>query len=91
LKLISGEERDRFFDTFEHEALHLEMRDVYATDVERTDFMAWLRASRSIHRLKASGGGRGSSSCIRTNKQGKTLKRLRIVSEPSLTHPLRVA
>ena len=32
---ISEERRDTFLRTYKREALHLEMRDVYATDIER--------------------------------------------------------
>jgi hypothetical protein len=43
MELISAEERGRFFKTFRHEAVHLELRDHYATsDLERERFAAWL-------------------------------------------------
>ncbi|NRQ35534.1 hypothetical protein HII36_27425 [Nonomuraea sp. NN258] len=42
MELISAEERGRFFRTFKREAVHLELRDHYATsDLERERFAAW--------------------------------------------------
>jgi len=82
LKLISEEERDRFFDTFKHEAVHLEMRDVYATDVERDRFHAWLRGESLDPQAEAEWWRPWFEFMHQNNKQGKTLKRLRIVSEP---------
>lgn len=40
---ILEEERDQFLTTFQREAVHLEMRDVYATNIEKNRFQAWLR------------------------------------------------
>ncbi|POM24672.1 hypothetical protein BTM25_33060 [Actinomadura rubteroloni] len=42
MELISAETRDELFDTFEFEALHLELRDHYATGGGEADkFAAW--------------------------------------------------
>jgi hypothetical protein len=42
MELISAEERGKFFTTFKREAVHLELRDHYATsDLERERFAAW--------------------------------------------------
>ena len=43
MEAISEEERDAFLTTFRREAVHLEMRDVYATNIEKDRFATWLR------------------------------------------------
>ena len=40
---ISEAERDGYFTAYRREALHFEMRDIYATDIERDRFATWLR------------------------------------------------
>jgi hypothetical protein len=62
LEPIAEERRDKFLTTFRREAVHLEMRDVYATNIE------WWRPWFELMQ--------------RNNKAGKTLRRLRIISEP---------
>jgi hypothetical protein len=42
LEPIPGDERDAFLSSYRQEALHLEMRDIYATDIERDRFRQWL-------------------------------------------------
>lgn len=42
MESISEEARDQLLTTFQHEAVHLEMRDVYATEIEKTRFHTWL-------------------------------------------------
>jgi hypothetical protein len=49
LELISGEERDRYFASFQREALHLEMRDSYGTQAELPHLAKWL-AGEEDHR-----------------------------------------
>jgi len=82
LKLISEVQRDQFFETFEREAVHLEMRDVYATDIERDRFHTWLRNEPLDPESEAAWWRPWFEFMERNRKQGKTLKRLRIVSEP---------
>lgn len=40
---ISAEKRNEFLTAFRREAVHLEMRDVYATDIEKDRFETWIR------------------------------------------------
>jgi hypothetical protein len=82
LKAISKEERNRFFDTFKREAVHLEMRDVYATDIEKDRFQSWLRNEPLDPDSEAEWWRPWFEFMERNKEQGKTLKRLRIVSEP---------
>lgn len=82
MRIISEDERDQLIDTFQHEAVHVEMRDVYATDVEKDRFNSWLRGERLDPDEEAE-WWRPWSDFMRDNgEKGKTLKRLRIVSEP---------
>lgn len=47
MKLITPEERKELLRTFKREAVHLELRDVYATnDLEREKFAAWKAGVR---------------------------------------------
>jgi hypothetical protein len=43
LEPISAEKRGQFLRTFRSEAVHLEMSNVYATNIERDRFQTWLR------------------------------------------------
>jgi hypothetical protein len=82
LKPISEGQRDQFFATYEREALHLEMRDIYATDIERDRFETWLRGEPLDPTAEAE-WWRPWFELMATNLQaGKTLRRLRVVSEP---------
>lgn len=79
---ISEEARDHFLTTFEREALHLEMRDIYATDIEKTRFQSWLRGQPLDPDTEAQWWQPWFELMRRTTQAGKTLRRLRIVSEP---------
>jgi hypothetical protein len=79
---ISEEARDQFLTTFRREAVHLEMRDVYATHIEKTRFQTWLRGQPLDPRAEAE-WWRPWFELMKSNTQaGKTVRRLRIVSEP---------
>lgn len=79
---ISEEKRDHFLTTFTSEAVHVEMRDVYATDVERDRFATWLRGEPLDPTSEAEWWRPWFELMRRNTDAGKTLKRLRIVSEP---------
>ena len=79
---ISAERRGEFFATFRREAVHLEMRDVYATDIERDRFKTWLRGEPLDPEAEADWWRPWLELMKRNNQAGKTLRRLRIVSEP---------
>jgi hypothetical protein len=79
---VSEERRDSFLTTYEREALHLEMRDIYATDIERSRFRTWLRGEPLDPESEAE-WWQPWFALMRANREaGKTLRRLRIVSEP---------
>ncbi len=79
---ISEEKRDQFLTTFQREAVHLEMRDVYTTNIEKDRFHTWLRGEQLDPEAEAQ-WWRPWFELMRRNKEaGKTLRRLRIVSDP---------
>ncbi|WP_207222667.1 DUF6879 family protein [Herbihabitans rhizosphaerae] len=82
MEQIAENKRDAFLSTFEHEAVHVEMRDVYATDIERDRFTTWLRGEDLDPDDEARWWQPWYALMQRNTEQGKTLKRLRIVSEP---------
>lgn len=79
---ISEEKRDRFLTTFRSEAVHLEMRDTYATDIEKDRFRAWLQGEPLDSEAEAQWWRPWGELMARNNEAGKTLRRLRVVSEP---------
>lgn len=79
---ISAEKRGKFLAMFRREAVHLEMRDVYATDIEKERFESWLRGEPLDPETEADWWRPWFELMKRHNEGGKTLRRLRIVSEP---------
>lgn len=79
---ISEQERDRLLSTYTSEALHLEMRDVYATDIEHDRYHTWLRGEPLDPEAEARWWQPWFDLMERNIAAGKTLRRLRIVSEP---------
>ena len=79
---ISEENRDQYLSTYKREALHLEMRDVYATDIERDRFATWLHGEPLDPRKEAAWWQPWFELMAANRAAGKTLRRLRIVSEP---------
>jgi hypothetical protein len=82
LKIISSEERDTFFATFEREAVHLEMRDVYAVADERGRFARFLEKGYRDHDAEAQEKQSWMTLLQESAKAGKTFRRVRIISEP---------
>lgn len=85
---ISERERDKFLTTFRREALHLEMRDVYATDIEKDRFATWLAGQPLDPTAEAAWWQSWFDLMKRNTDAGKTLRRLRIISEP-VSHYIR--
>ena len=79
---ISEADRDHFLTTYEQEAVHLEMRDVYATDIERDRFRTWLSGEELDPAAEAEWWRPWFDLMQRNLDAGKVLRRLRIVSEP---------
>ncbi|MGH3824762.1 MAG: DUF6879 family protein [Pseudonocardiaceae bacterium] len=82
MESISKEKRNQFFTTFRGEAVHLEMRDVYATEVERDRFATWLRGEPLDPEAEAEWWRPWFEMMKRNTDAGKRLRRLRIISEP---------
>lgn len=79
---ISEEERDQFLTTFQREAVHLEMRDVYATNIEKGRYQTWLRGEPLDPESETDWWRPWFELMKRNTKAGKALRRLRIISEP---------
>lgn len=79
---ISEAKRDEFLTTFQYEAVHLEMRDVYATTIEKDRFATWLSGQPLNPEAEAAWWQPWFDLMKRTTEAGKTLRRLRIISEP---------
>lgn len=82
LELISGEERGRFFTTFKREALHLEMRDVYAVPDEAERLALFLEKGFRDHNAEAAERRPWMDLIRKATEDGKVFKRARIISEP---------
>ena len=82
MESISEEERDQFLTTFQREAVHLEMRDIYATEIEKTRFQTWLAGQPLDSQAEAEWWRPWFELMRRNTRAGKRLRRLRIVSEP---------
>jgi hypothetical protein len=82
LELISSEARDKFFTTFKREALHLEMRDVYAVKDEAERFARFLERGYRDHDAEAEERRPWMKLIQDATAAGKALKRVRIISEP---------
>jgi hypothetical protein len=82
LEPISEDERDTYLTAYQREALHLEMRDVYATDIERSRFQQWLNGEPLDPAAEAEWWSPWFELMAKNIAAGKTLRRLRIVSEP---------
>ena len=82
MEAITPDQRNSLIATFEHDAIHLEMRDIYTTDIERDRFRKWL-AGEQLDPAEEAEWWRPWHTMMRANMAaGKTMRRLRIVSEP---------
>lgn len=82
MELISGEERGKFFATFRREALHLEMRDVYAVPDEAERLALFLEKGYRDHDAEAEERRPWMDLIRNATESGKVFRRARIVSEP---------
>ncbi|WP_242883107.1 DUF6879 family protein [Actinomadura litoris] len=78
MELITGEARREFFSTFRREALHLEMRDSYGTQVEKPHLKKWRDGERDDRKWLQPWFDTVRSA----TRAGKVIRRARIVSEP---------
>src|SRR5690348_3442286 len=79
MESISYEEFDGLFSSFTREALHLEMRDAYGTEVELPHLQRWLAGEDDNDTTWL----QSWFDTVRAGVQiGKVFRRARIVSEP---------
>ena len=82
METITPEQRDNLIATFKRTAVHLETRDVYATNIEKDRFRKWF-AGEPLNPEDEAEWWRPWLTMMRRNMDaGKTMRRLRIVSEP---------
>ena len=79
MELLTVDQRDALFDTFQRDAFHLELRDSYAVGSEDDSYQRWKRgeppdpADRDrpwLQRIK------------RITQRGRTIRRVRVIMEP---------
>ena len=81
MQRVTAEHRDSLIETFAREALHLEMRDVYAA-ADHSRFRRWL-AGETFDPAEEAEWWRSWREMMRRHQDaGRTLRRLRVVSEP---------
>jgi Family of unknown function (DUF6879) len=81
MERVTGEYRDTLIAGFRREALHLELRDVYA-GADHGRFMKWLAGEGLDPRQEAQWWRPWQEMMSRHREAGRTLRRLRVVSEP---------
>lgn len=82
MKLITSEERDELLASFKREALHLEMRDVYAVEDEAARLARFLERGYRDHDAEA-GERQPWMTLVRdATAAGKVFRRVRVISEP---------
>jgi hypothetical protein len=77
--LLTADQRDALFDTFERDAFHLELRDSYHVDSEDESYLRWKRGEPpDLDELQRP--------WLRRMRQiatsGRTVRRVRVVTEP---------
>jgi hypothetical protein len=82
LKLVSEEEPLNLIATFKREALHLEMRDVYAVMDEAQRFARFLEKGHRDHDAEAEERRPWMTIIQDATAAGKMFRRARIISEP---------
>jgi hypothetical protein len=82
MEAITSARRDNLIGTFKRTAIHLETRDVCATNIEKDRFRQWL-AGQPLNPADEAEWWRPWLTMMRKNMDaGKKMRRLRIVSEP---------
>jgi hypothetical protein len=81
MQKVTGDYRDSLIAGFQREALHLEMRDVYAA-ADHSRYRRWL-AGEAFDPGEEAGWWRPWQEMMRKHREaGRVLRRLRIISEP---------
>jgi hypothetical protein len=82
LELVSSEERDKLLTSFKREALHLEMRDVYAIEDEGERLARFLERGYRDHDAEVEERQSWMTLVQDATSAGKVFKRVRVISEP---------
>lgn len=79
---ITPEQRNSLIASFQKEAIHLEMRDVYSTRIEKDRFQRWM-SGEALDPAEEEEWWRPWRAMMRRHlESGRVMRRLRIVSEP---------
>ncbi|MFJ8753289.1 DUF6879 family protein [Streptomyces sp. NPDC102441] len=78
MELISSDERNQLFESFAHDAFHLELRDDYSIPNEDGPFRAWLDGAEEDDSYMAP----WLQLMKGVTDAGKTVRRVRVVTEP---------
>ncbi|MEV6423253.1 DUF6879 family protein [Streptomyces sp. NPDC051662] len=78
MDLISSAQRDELFNSVTHDAFHLELRDDYGSPIEDTPYARWQRGEPDDFAWL----GPWMALMKRVIGDGKTVRRVRVVSEP---------
>src|SRR6266516_6899861 len=79
MELLTADQRDALFDTFQRDAFHLELRDSYAVDSEDESYRRWKRGEPPdpadqdrpwLQRIR------------RITQRGGIVRRIRVITEP---------
>ncbi|WP_063734378.1 DUF6879 family protein [Streptomyces sp. RTd22] len=77
MELISSDERNRLFESFAHDAFHLELRDDYSVPNEEGPYESWLNGTADDSFMAP-----WTQLMRRVTESGKTVRRVRVVTEP---------
>ncbi|MFJ1745419.1 DUF6879 family protein [Streptomyces sp. NPDC088116] len=78
MELISGAERNLLFESFAHDAFHLELRDDYSVPNEEGPYKSWLNGTDYDGAFMVP----WTQLMKRVTDSGKTVRRVRVVTEP---------
>ncbi|MFH8572831.1 DUF6879 family protein [Streptomyces sp. NPDC017993] len=77
MELISSAERNQLFESFGHDAFHLELRDDYSVPAEDGPYESWLRGTVDNAFMAP-----WTQLMQRATNSGKTVRRVRVITEP---------
>ncbi|MEV0601561.1 DUF6879 family protein [Streptomyces sp. NPDC050315] len=78
MELISSDERNQLFESFAHDAFHLELRDDYSVPNEEGPFESWLAGEDDDDSFMEP----WLQLMKRVTDSGRTVRRVRVVTEP---------
>ncbi|MER6912203.1 DUF6879 family protein [Streptomyces sp. NPDC000594] len=78
MDLITSAQRDELFDSFTHDAFHLELRDDYGSPIEDSPYARWQRGESDDYAWL----GPWMTRMKRVTGEGKAVRRVRVITEP---------